>query len=64
VEQYSLHLPSMHILASTVFLFSKAHTKRCLTEHESTAKFRHREKLNVPGKQHGVSNLKENSEYR
>jgi len=59
-----LHLPSLHILANVVFLFSKTHTKRCLIEHESTAKFRHHEKLNVPGKQHEVSNLKENPEYR
>jgi hypothetical protein len=57
VEQYLLHLPSVHILANIVFLFSKAHTKWCLTEHEGTAKFRHREKLNVPGKQNQVSNL-------
>jgi hypothetical protein len=64
VEQYSLHVPSLHILANVVILFSKAHTERCPTEHESTAKFRHYEKLNVPGKQHGLSNLKKNSEYR
>jgi hypothetical protein len=32
----------------------------CPTEHEITAKFRHHEKLDVPGKQHGISNLKEN----
>ena len=41
----------MHILANIVFLFSKAHAKSVLESKESTAKFRHHEKLNVPGKQ-------------
>lgn len=64
MEQNLLHLPSMHILANIVLLFSKAHTKGVLQSVKVQLEFRHREKLNVPGKQHGVSNFKENSEYR